>query len=85
MKTEKCKNCMHYTAYYKQWASSFGRLNNGFCSRHQKPQAQLEACEDFKSNEQKEKRRDELRLKHLEQALESINEIAQILKEKFKD
>ena len=82
MNSEYCKNCTFYTAYYKQWASGYGRLNNGFCAKHQKQQTQFETCECFKSNEQKEIHREKRRMLALEQALESINEIAQILKEK---
>ena len=85
MKTQKCKNCTHYTAYYKKWSASFERLNKGFCAKHQKPQIQSETCEDFKSNEQKEKRREERLFDYLEFSLKSINEIAQILKEKYPD
>jgi len=82
MKAEKCKNCTFYSAYYLRWSSHYGRLNNGFCSKQQKPQTQFETCEDFKNNEAKEKSREERRFIALEQALASINEIAQILKKK---
>jgi len=83
MKSQKCKNCTHYSAYYKQWSGSYGRLNNGFCSKHQKAQTQFETCENFLSSGQKEKIREKRLLIQLEQSLISINEIAQILKEKF--
>jgi len=43
----------------------------------------LETCEDFRSNEQKEKMREERLFEKLEQSLESINEINQILREKY--
>jgi len=82
MLSQKCKNCTFYTAYYKQWASGYGKLNHGFCSKRQQPQTQFETCEDFKSNDIKEKRREERLFLSLEQALESINDIALILKEK---
>ena len=85
MKSQKCKNCTYYTAYYKKWAASYGRLNNGFCTKHRKPQIQFEACEDFKSDEQKEKMREGRLFSSLEQSLKSINEIAQILKDKFNE
>ena len=83
MKSQKCKNCTYYTAYYKKWHANFGRLNNGFCTKHQKHQTQFETCENFKSSEQKEKMREERLFDSLEQSLKSINEISQILKEKF--
>jgi len=82
MKKQICKYCTHYSAYYKQWADGYGRLNNGFCAKHQKPQTQFETCEDYISREQKEKSMQERLLISLEQALTVINEIAEILKEK---
>ena len=84
MLCQKCRNCTFYTAYYKQWASGYGRLNEGFCRKHQKPQTQFETCGDFMSNEKKEEMREKRRLKDLDRAIESINEIAHILKEKEK-
>ncbi|MCL2861474.1 MAG: hypothetical protein FWE22_03585 [Firmicutes bacterium] len=85
MKKSICKNCTHYSSYYKKWSSHFSRLNNGFCSKHQKQQIQFENCEDFKDNEKKEKMREKRLFTHLEHALESINCISQILKEKVDD
>ena len=85
MRVQKCKNCTYYSAYYKKWSSHFGRLNNGFCSKHQKPQKHLNSCEDFRSNEQKEKMREERLFEKLEQSLTSIYEINQILKEKYSE
>ena len=85
MRSQICKNCAFYTAYYKQWAASYGRLNNGFCARCQKPRTQFETCEDFKDNEIKEERREKRMYDSLEQALKSINEIALILKEKERE
>jgi len=85
MKIQNCRNCTYYSAYYKQWSDGYSRLNNGFCSKLNKPQIQFETCEDFKSSEQKEKSREERRLVALDSALTSINEIAQILKEKGRD
>ena len=82
---QKCRNCTYYSAYYKQWCSGYGRLNTGYCSKHEKQQTQFETCEDFKSNVQKEKSREKRRMDALEQALESINEIVQILREKEND
>jgi len=78
-----CKNCTFYSAYYKQYSSGFGKIDHGYCSKQQQPISQHETCENFKSNEAKEKSREERRLVALDQALESINEIAQILKEKM--
>lgn len=85
MKNQICKNCTYYSAYYKQWSNGYGRLSNGFCSRNNKPQTQFEACEGYKSNEQKEEMRQIRMIKSLEQALTSINDIVQILKEKEND
>ena len=84
MKTQICKNCTFYSAYYQRWSDHYGRLNHGFCANKQKLQPQFETCESFKSNEQKEKRREERLLFSLEQASKSINEIAVILNEKYK-
>ena len=56
MKSQKCRDCTYYIDYYKQWISSFVRLANGYCSKHKKPQTQFKNCEEFKNNEQKEKR-----------------------------
>ena len=85
MKSQICKNCTYYTAYYKKWSACFGILNNGFCTKRRRPQTQFEACEDFKSSDQKEKRRKERLFDFLEYSLKSINEIAQILKENYTD
>lgn len=82
MKKQICKNCTFYTAFYKQWAGSYGRLNNGYCAKHDKPQIQFETCNIFQNNEQKERRREKVRLEYLEHALKAIIEIAQILQEK---
>ena len=81
MLSQKCKNCTFYTAYYKQWAAGYGKLNHGYCSKHEKPQTQFETCGSFLSNAKKERRKEERRLVCLEQALRAIIEIAQILKE----
>lgn len=83
MKNPNCKNCTFYSAYYRQWSDGYGRLTNGYCSKHNKPQTQFETCECYKSNEQKEKMREKRMFVALEDALTSINEISQILKEKF--
>ncbi|MCL2375077.1 MAG: hypothetical protein FWC82_00915 [Firmicutes bacterium] len=83
MKTLKCKNCAHYTAYYKKWICNFERLSNGFCEKHQKLQTQHETCDDFKSSEQKEEGKKRKLLSSLEQAVDSINVIAQILKDDY--
>ena len=85
MKKPLCRNCAFYIAYYMQMSSSYSKLNHGFCSKHQKSIKQFEICEDFKDNEIKEQRAESRRLAHLEQALTSITEIAQILKEKDQD
>jgi len=85
MKKEICKYCTHYTAYYKIHCTSYQRLTNGFCSKHQKPQIQSETCQNYKNNEQKQKRKEEQLLYTLEQALNWIIQIAQMLKEKQGD
>ena len=85
MLSQKCNNCTFYTAYYKQWSDHYGKLNHGFCSKTKKQQQQYDSCEDFKSNEQKKKMRQERMLDSLELALESINHISQIMKEKQND
>ena len=82
MKKEICKNCTHYAAYYQQRSDSYSRLNHGFCSKHERGQGQYGVCEVFKSNELKENRRQKRMLDSLESALTSINEIAQIIREK---
>jgi len=82
MRIQNCKNCTYYSSYYKQWSDCYSRLNHGFCSKHEKPKIQNETCGNFKSGEQKEKRREERLFSSLERSLESINQIAQILKEK---
>ena len=82
MTAKKCKNCAYYTAYYKQWGDCYGRLNNGFCVKHKRHQTQFETCAEFKSNEEKEKRREKRLFDSLERVLASIDEIAQILREK---
>ena len=83
MKLQYCKNCFYYSAHYKKLSAGFARLNNGFCAKYQKPQTQYETCEDFKNNEEREKRREERLFVSLEQSLESINQISQILREKY--
>ena len=82
MKVEKCKNCTYYTAYYEQFSSGFVKLGHGYCSKQKQQQKQFDTCEQFKNNEQKEKWKEKRRLAILDEALNSINEIAQILKEK---
>jgi len=82
MEKQLCINCTFYSAYYKKWSACFGELNHGFCAKHQKPQKQYETCQEYKSNDQKEKTRHQRLLLSLEQSLTSINEIAQILKQK---
>jgi len=82
MKSKVCINCTFYTAYYKRWSTHYGQLNHGFCSKHHKPQTQYKICEDYKSNEQKEKTREERLFAFLEQTLNSIIEIAQVLKDR---
>jgi len=84
MKTEKCKNCAYYVAYYRQWNSGYGRLIDGACSKHRRPQKEYNTCEDFKNNGQSEERKEKSMLDHLECALISLNDIAHILKEKNK-
>ena len=82
MKKHLCQNCVYYTAYYRQSSNSYSKLNDGYCSRHEKPKTRFEVCGEFKSNERKEKKREQWRLDNLDRALISINEIALILKEK---
>jgi len=57
-------------------------MDKGFCSQHQKTQTQYATCDNFKSNEQKEKTREERLFLSLERALTAVDEIAKILKEK---
>jgi len=85
MRAQQCKNCIHYTAYHKKLPASYCRLTNGFCSKHDKQQSQSETFESFVSNEQKEKRDEFILFHSLECALKSIDQIAQILKEKEED
>jgi len=80
MKKNKCKNCTHYSAYYKLLAVSFTKLNHGFCAKHKRPQAQKEICDDFNCNQQKEQLRERILFDALENALKSIDHITQILK-----
>ncbi|MCL2675267.1 MAG: hypothetical protein FWE84_01580 [Firmicutes bacterium] len=84
MRSQRCRNCEYYSAYYKQRSSGYEKLNKGFCSKHQKEETQFKTCENFTSNEHREKIKEQLRLDALDGALKSINEIAQILKEKNK-
>jgi hypothetical protein len=83
MKIQKCDDCVYYSAYYKQWYNSYEKLNHGFCSKIEKPKLHYDSCELFNSNEQIEQSREERRLLALEQALKSINDIANILKDKY--
>jgi len=82
MKKNICKYCTFYTAYYEKFSSNFSRLSHGFCKKQNIPQLQFKTCDDFKSNEQKEKMREKRLFSHLEQSLISINAISHILKEK---
>lgn len=82
MKKERCKYCTFFTAYYRKEASGLCKSSYGFCKTHSKFINQFKNCEHYKSNEQKEKLQEQLRLEALDQALKSINEISQILKEK---
>jgi len=82
MLSQRCKNCTHYTAFYKQWSGNFSRLDNGYCSRQNIIKKQNEVCDSFMSNEHKEQIREKKRLELLERALTAIVEISQILKEK---
>ena len=80
-----CRNCTHYTAYYKRWATRFGKLPRGFCEKQQLPKNHSETCKNFTDNKQKELLREKLLIDCLAQSIKSINEIAQILKEKYPD
>lgn len=82
MKSKICKNCAYYSAYYQKWSDSFGKLNKGSCSKRNISQTQFETCENFRDNEQLEKMRYKRTMQSLERALSSINDIAQILKER---
>jgi len=85
MKSQKCKYCAYYTAYYKKHIIGFERTNVGHCLKFRKLQTQLETCENFKCGEKKEQRQQERIFVSLEQALKSVNDIGQILKEKYLD
>ena len=85
MRVEKCKNCAYYTAFYKRWSNHYGRIELGHCSKKKQVQKQLDTCGDFKSNEQKEERKEKMMLEHLERALISIDHISQIMREKEDD
>ena len=85
MKSEKCRCCMYYSADYKQRSSDYSKLSHGFCSKYQKPQINTGFCDQFVSNEKKEKMLEWRRLSELDRALKSINDIAGILKEKAKE
>jgi len=63
----------------------FERLNLGFCIKHQRQQVSTEACESFKTDEQREQRQYQSMLASLERALNSVNDISQILREKHGD
>jgi hypothetical protein len=81
-----CKNCQYYVAYYKQQSSNFVKLNHGHCTTHKKPKGQHGAvCEAFTGKKRIEAVRERLRFKELDRALKSINEIAQILREREKE
>lgn len=82
MKNQICRNCLHFSAYYKRYGINFIRLSLGFCNKHDKQQASLETCENYQSNFKKEEKNDAVLLSSLWQAVESINLIAQIFKEK---
>lgn len=82
MNSQKCKDCAYYTAYYKKLSSSFEKTNVGVCSKHKKIKTYLENCGEFKNNERREKENEKRLFVFLEQALKSINDISQILKEK---
>lgn len=82
MLKETCKNCFYYTAYYEKFSSCYGKLNHGYCRKQSKQNKQNETCEEYCSNAKKEKGREKMMFKQLEQALISINEIAMIMKEK---
>jgi len=81
MKQTNCKNCVYYSAYYKKLSLNFERLTNGFCEKHQQLQVQYETCDAFISNEKREEYKERRLQRQLEQSLDSINIIAQILKD----
>lgn len=85
MKKQICRNCLHFSVYYKRWGDRFSRLPTGFCCKHDKQQAHLEACENYLENKSKEEQSDLLLFQSLKQALKSVNQIAQILKENQED
>ena len=82
MKVEKCKNCSYYTAYYTQCSSFYSRTSKGFCRKNNQQQKELDTCENFKDNGKITAMREERLFEALEWSLKSINDIAQILKEK---
>ncbi|MCL2062140.1 MAG: hypothetical protein FWH03_05930 [Firmicutes bacterium] len=83
MKKPICNNCYHYTAYYNQRSFDYVRMKHGACSKHKVPKRDSETCEHFKCNQQKMQIREEARLRHLDDALVSINDIAKILREQY--
>ena len=85
MLVQKCKNCAFYSAYYNQTSSCYNKLNHGFCRKQQGPKKQVDTCENFNNKEQREKSKEKMRLENLDRALEAINDIALILKEKEKE
>lgn len=85
MKKQTCISCTFYNAYYMQFGGSFKKTYNGYCSRSNKIRTKSDSCTDHINNCIREERTEKLRLKNLDKALKSINDIADILKEKESD
>lgn len=82
MITQQCKNCTHYSAYYRQRSFSYEKLSCGICSIHKQERKKGETCEKFVYNELKEKRQKASLYFSLESAAKSINDIIHMIKEK---
>lgn len=82
MKTEQCKNCTHYSAYYKQRYCGYEKLSCGVCSISKQERKKSDTCEKYYYSELKEKRQKSALYLHLTNAAKSIHDIVQILKEK---
>lgn len=85
MNKDICQNCTYYTAYYKKLSSLYSKLNHGYCRKQCKPQIYNNMCEEYHSNDQKERSREATMFRDLERAVRSINEITLIMKEKVYD
>ena len=82
MRKQTCKYCRFYCAYYRKLSASFCSTLKGHCSKQNRLMKDNETCGNFVLNELKEKRNSMLLIYSLENTIASINQIAQILKEK---